>query len=344
MKRLHVLTLISLGLAVVVFVAKKRNHTTIAAGEGLVLSKEWLVVNKTPQTPVADVRPADQTFLTFPEWYLVFSPEEQADFYAHTTSTTFPFTTHTAQIWDSYKIGNNQIKDNFPPNKGYHFMIWVIGSSASVEYTAKAWYELVVGRLTDTTAPVTDEDRFNAKFTREYVDFINDLPWYQFDFGKRLGELWSTTSFVGNNIFRKVERRYMLTSELMIKYVYGKLIGMGTQQVYDEALLTTVVILENDSVLHLSRYNRFAGAATAIAKQGHSFKEIAGNNSAIMLTVLVDNNASESFDGAEKVFTQLISSDPRWKRVALACPVSELDKLLLQLDRQNVLVEHVFDY
>ena len=137
MSRLYILTLISLALAVVIFVSKRKNHTTIASGEGLVVPKEWLKANAQPLTPIKDVRPPDQTFLTFPEWYLVFSPEEQAQYYTHATSTTFPFMTHTAQIWESYKIVNDQVKDNFPPNEGYHLMIRVIGVSASVEYSVK---------------------------------------------------------------------------------------------------------------------------------------------------------------------------------------------------------------
>jgi hypothetical protein len=339
MSRLHILTLISLALAVVIFIAKRQDHTTIASGQGLVVPKEWLKTNEHPFTSAKDVRPPDQTFLTFPEWYLVFSPEEQAQYYAHTTSTSFPFMTHTAQIWESYRIMNDQIKGNFPPNDDYHLMIRVIGVSASAEYSLKQWYETVVGRLTDTYVPLTDEDRFNAKFTRDYVDFINDLPWYQFDFGRSLAELWTTTSFFGDHPVRKLERRYILTSELMVKYVYGKLIGFGTQQVYEEALLTTVVILDNDSLVHLPRYNRFAVAAAELAKQGHSFKEIAGNNSAILVTILLQGDDPIP-KGTKKVFTQIISSDPRWKRVALVVPVSDLHALL----KQPLNIEHVFDY
>jgi len=53
----------------------KKKATTIAAGEGKVVPKDWLIQNRNPLTPKEDQRPADQTFLTFPEWYLVFSPE-----------------------------------------------------------------------------------------------------------------------------------------------------------------------------------------------------------------------------------------------------------------------------
>jgi hypothetical protein len=56
-----------------IFLFKKRDPTTIATGEGLVVPKAWLATNKDPRTHKADVRAADQTFLTFPEWFLVFS-------------------------------------------------------------------------------------------------------------------------------------------------------------------------------------------------------------------------------------------------------------------------------
>jgi hypothetical protein len=344
MKRLYILTLCSIGLAACIFFFKKRNPTTIAEGEGLVIKKDWLVQNKNPLTPKNDCRPADQTFLTFPEWYLVFSPEEQANYFKEHTATTFPFMSHTAQIWESYKIVNNQIKDNFQTNTGYHFMILVIGSSASVEYSIKAWYETIIGRITDTYIVKTEEDKFNAKFTQDYVNFIKDRPWYEFDFKSCLKYLWASTSFFGNNFLRKLERKYILTSELAVKYVYGKLIGLGTKTVYDEALPTTAVVLENDSLQSLPRYDKFANAITALAKNGHSFKEIAGNNSAILLTVLVTNSDKTNFENTQTVFTQPISSDPTTKRIALAVPITSLNKLLLQLSNNKIKIEHVFDF
>lgn len=344
MKRLRLLTVCSILLAVVIFLFKKREPTTIAAGEGLVIPKEWLVTNKNPRTTKADIRPADQTFLTYPEWFLVFSPEEQARYFKDHTATTFPFMSHTAQIWESYEIVNDQIKDNFPRNTDYHFMIWVIGTSASAEYAIKTWYETIVGRITDTGEPLTDEDKFNAKFAQDYVTFIKDRPWYAFDFKGRLKDLWGSTSFFDSNFLRKTERKYILTSELLVKYVYGKLIGLGTEQVYDTALPTTAVVLDNDSLKYLPRYDKFANEALSIANSGCSFKEIAGNNSAILLTVLVAANNTTKFESTQTVFTQPLASDPTKKRIALAVPVVSLSKLLLQLANDKIRVEHVFDY
>lgn len=344
MKRLYILTLCSLALLACILLLKKRSPTTIAAGEGLVIPKEWLITNKVPLTPKIDLRPADQTFLSYPEWFLVFSPEEQATYFKQHTATSFPFISHTKQIWESYKIVNKQIKDNFPTNTGYHFMIWVIGTSATVEYLIKAWYETIIGRITDTRIPLTEEDEFNAKYTQNYVDFIKDKPWYEFDFKSRLKTLWISTSLFGRNFLRKVERKYILTSELLVKYGYGKLIRLGTKQVYEVALPTTAVILDNSSLQYLPRYDRFASAAVDLAKKGHSFKEIAGNNSAILLTVLVQSNNKEKFENAQTIFIQPISSDPAIKRIALATPVTTLHKLLLQLNNERIKIEHVFDY
>jgi len=344
MKRLYLLTLVSVGLAACIFFFKKRNPATIATGDGLVVSKEWLVTNKNPLTPKADIRPADQTFLTFPEWFLVFSPEEQATYFKQHTATTFPFIAHISQIWESYRIVNDQIKDNFPTNTGYHFMIWVIGSSASVEYAIKAWYETIVGRMTNTGEPVTGEDRFNERFTQAYVDFIKDRPWYEFNFKKELNTLWTATPFFGSHFFRKLERRYILTSELLVKYGYGKLIGLGTKQMYEVALPTTAVVLDNDSLQYLPRYDKFANAALTIARKGHGFKEIAGNNSGILLTVLAPSATNTSFNNARTLFIQPVASNLSLKRIALVTPVTNLSPLLKQLDSGQVKVEHVFDF
>ncbi len=344
MKRLRILIFCTVVAASLIFFFKKRNPTTIAVGEGLVIKKEWLAINKIPITQQKDIRPADQTFLTFPEWYLVFSPEEQATYFKKYTATSFPFMCHTKQIWESYHIVNNQIKDNFPVNKGYHFMIWVIGSSATIEYSIKALYETIIGRITDTHEVQTDEDNFNAKFTQDYVDFIKVKPWYEFNFKKQLQYLWTETTFFDNHFLRKIERKYILTSELLVKYVYGKLIGIGTKQVYGEALPTTAVIIDDTTLISLPRYDKFNQAIADLARNGKNFKEIAGNNSAILLTILVPATNESQFRNAQIVFTQPISSDITMKRIALAVPVTQLQKMLNQLTTENIKIEHVFDY
>ena len=240
-------------------------------------------------------------------------------------------------------------------------MIWVIGSSASAEYAIKAGYETIIGRLTDTHEVATDEDKFNASYTQDYVNFIKDRPWYEFNFNKQLSTLWSSTSFFGDHFLRKLERKYFLTSELLVKSAYGKLIGLGTKTVYDAAVPTTAVLVDSilpnnlsldiikkyddgSALLSLPRYDQFNPAICELAKNGFSFREIAGNNSAILLTVLVSSGTELLYENAQPVFKQPITSDIATQRIAIAVPVKDLNKLLVKLDRDKIKIEHIFDY
>ncbi|GAB2602958.1 hypothetical protein [Spirosoma areae] len=366
MLRLPILTIMMVLLASFLFFRNKRNPLTIPAGKGCVVPKDWLVSNPHPVTPAEHIRPADQTFLTYPEWFLVHSPAELAD-YAHAkTTTTFPYMSHVNQLWQSYGIVYDQIKGSFPFNTGYHIMIWVIGVSTTVEYALKALYETVVGRLTNPAngAIVTEEDQFNARFTKEYVEFIRVLPWYEFDFTSRIPKLLTGTSFFGPHFIRKCERKYMLLTELLVKAGYGYLIKLGTKASYDEALLVTAVVVDQlppaltpvpntkiegvrpdgSAVLLLPRYEAFHPAVSALVKQGVTFREIAGNNSAILLTVLAPETWQPTSPDFRFVFTQPIVTKPGLKRVALVTPVGWLDKTIRFVNEQNVTIEHVYDY
>lgn len=361
MQRLYILTLISVSIAILLALFYNNTPTTKANGEGLVVPKEWLTATKNKITPANDVRPADQTFLTYPEWFLVFSPEEQARYFSRKTASSFPFMSHTAQIWESYAIVNNQIKDIFPTNTGYHFMIWVIGTSATVEYAIKAWYETVIGKLTDTGSTSTDEDIFNARFTQCYVTFIKDRPWYEFNFKEQLEILWKDVPLTGDNMLRKIERRYILSSELIMKYFYGKLIGIGTQTVYGAALPTTAVIIDSlttektpyvisktypdkSALIYLPRYDKFNDAITSLVLSGHSFREIAGNDGAILISVIIPENSTVKLENSIVIFEQPIASDNSLKRVAFVVQVTKLHTVLTQLKTIKATTEHIFDY
>ena len=45
-------------------------------------------------------------------------------------------------------------------------------------------------------------------------------------------------------MLRKLERRYYLTTELLIKSGYGWLIGLGTKSAYETASLQTAVVMD----------------------------------------------------------------------------------------------------
>jgi len=363
MNRLRILTLVFLMLAVLTFTVKNRKSSTLPAGNGLLIDKTLLTVNPNPQTPEIDRRPGDQTFLTYPEWFLVFSPAEQADYFKTHTSTSFPYNEHIDQMWRGYQIVYDQIKNNYPFNTGYHMMIMVIAGSTTIEYGIKLFYETVIGRITDTSPEekMTAEDKFNADYQYSYVKFIEALPWYEFDFSQMLNSLWVNTPITGPHLLRKLERRYYLTTELIVKVAYGWLIGLGTKTAYETASLKTAVVMHpprtgqetgmnglqilNDGkiLVMLPRYAEFNLAVCKLAKHGYSFNEIAGNKGAIMLTVLTTKPFQEN-NGYMPIFSQEIITKPGLKRIALVTTVRNLSNILQMLQHEKVTIEHIYDY
>lgn len=321
-----------------------------------------------PVIAEADRRGEDQTFLTYPEWFLVYSPDEYADHLAADAAPSeFPWLGHLRQFWQAYGALRDYTAARYPYNGEYHTMIAVIGVSTTVEYALKGGYELLVGRLTEITrgAQPTAEDALSARYARDYVDFLDLQPWYEFDFAARLGELWSDTPWFGPDMLRKWERRYVLTSEFAAKAVYAKLIGWGAASSFDKPVPETVALVsglpgnavlpsgvrlrdtlpDGRQLLSLPRYAPFTPASLALARQGADFVEIAGNRDNILVTALAPASWQPTADwNRSLLFRQPILTRPQEQRIAVVVPVAALDALLLELAEPPFVLEHVYDY
>lgn len=322
-----------------------------------------------PLTPAEHVRTADQTFLTFPEWYLVHSPAEYAAYLAGNSRVSgFPLFAHIGQFWQAYDAVNREIVKKYPFNAGYHLMVMVIGLSTTLEYGLKGVYEHTVGRIAEATrsGETVPEERFAAKYAQAYVDFIRIDPWYQFDFWSRFTELWADSPLRGPNLVRRWERRFVLSTELLAKEAYARLIKLGTQSIYDAPKPVTAVLLSRTPAAgddRFSEFHRLAGASAApvlatipryeaftrysawLAGQGIDFVEIAGNRGDVLVSVLV----TDVWAGAavRVLFEQPILTQPGRKRVVYATPVAQLANELRRAAAAapaQVLVEHVYDF
>jgi hypothetical protein len=311
-------------------------------------------------------RPPDQTFLTFPEWFLVHSPAEYARYLASGAPVSaFPLFAHVAQFWQAYAAVTHEVR-RFPFNGGYHLMICVIGTSTTVEYTLKGIYEHTIGRLAQATVTGHDpvpEERFATAYAQRYVDFIRVDPWYLFDFGAELRTLWTEVPTSGPNLARRWERRFLLTTELLVKSGYGKLIKLGTQSIYDAPRPVTAVVLSalpprdaaHPDVVVLQtagpqvlatipRYEGFTTYARWLAANRIDFREIAGNDGDVLVS-LIAPAAWQPAAGSRVLFEQPMLTTPGRKRSVVALPVAQLGGLLRAADRQAGLqVEHVYDF
>lgn len=276
------------------------------------------------RTPEALRRPADQTYLTYPEWFLVFSPEEYADWVEERPPTDFPFLRHVIDVWAGYADITTAIPATEPTNFGYHAMIWVIAGSTTAEYTVRAIYESTIGRVTAATVlspqpdgQLTNEDRFGATVAREYERFLRQHAWYDYDYADALARLWTEVPFTWSAPVRAIERRYWLTTEYLFKLGYAQLLRAASHSTFDAASFeerTDCVVrgLPEGFSLHegameieerwddgavlvrLPRYQAFLGAALDVADAGATFEEIAGNQGRILVSVRAEVGWSPS--------------------------------------------------
>lgn len=312
-------------------------------------------------------RDEGQTYITFPEWYLVYSPAEYAEWMKSKPPSGFPYFGAIGQFWNGYHSVYGEVKGRYPFNWGYHFMIWVIGTSFTVEMAGKGIYEATLGKFSEWVSENKGvaEDRFAAKVAQDYVDFIRVDPWYDFAFAKRLRELWKLPHVQGESRIRILERKLFLSAEYGIKAVYATLITLGTKSIYGDAddrmllrahhvslgetaaryqIKTLATLADGSVLLSLPRYEAFREAVVFLAKSGASYAEIAGNHE-ILITALVPATWTYSLSSGREIFKQNILTNPRLKRIGIRTPVADLHRVLLGLGAvPSGILEHVYDY
>ena len=311
-------------------------------------------------------RPEDDTFLSYPEWYIVWSYQEKADFQEHHLPSTFPYFDALKQYWSSYCCICRLINGKYPSNLGEQVMLVVIGVSFSAEYLIKGGYEGTIGRLSEWTSAsdFTQEDRFAYKVAREYADFVHVRPFYEFHFAKQVPDLWADTDLWGNRPVRKWERKLFLTADYTIEAFYCWVIERLTHLTYGHEPGDTYAWVDNASpallasmprlkivkqvgakslIVEIPRYHEFTAIASDLAHRGIKFTEIAGN-SQIAVSVVVPQLWSYAGPDAQQLFSLPVLTSPEKKRLVLSVDVPSLYVLLGTLQKSGVAVEHIYDY
>ena len=306
-------------------------------------------------------RPEAQTYLTLPEWYVVFSADEYAAFLGKDRPSGFPYFRAVGQFWQAYYEVCTVAGDRYPFNSDYQLMLAVVGTSFTAENIVKGVYENTVGRLSEwsSSGTPTPEEEFGRQVAAEYGAFIHVMPWYEFPFWSKIGPLWATTPAEPDTI-RKVERRVALTTEYVIKAGYGWAIRQGAATVFtpedleirtraegvtpEIAASVEGVRIADDGAVILPRYEAFTRVMPRLVERGVSFTEIAGNDE-IMLTVLAPGDWRPSGGNAEILFRMPILTEPERTRVAIRVPVRSLHTVLGEVAGGNgAALEHIFDY
>jgi len=325
---------------------------------------------------VADIpdyyRPESKTYLTLPEWYIVYSTDEYADFIAENSSSDFPYFRAVGQFWDSYAAVCGEIRGRYPFNGDSQFTLTFIGLSFTAENMLKGAYEGTVGRVTDwiSSDTPTEEEAYAAQVAQEYGQFMHEIPWYFFPFKEKLQGLWNDTSMWGPDPIRKWERKLALTVEYGGKFLYGSFTNLGAQATYGGADVEKIYAVtrgvtedmqskdleipkeidDQRQLLRITRFEYFSDTVPGLLERGVQFDEIAGNHE-ILFTLLGPQDADYNFEYGDYLFDLPILTHPSTgsgqgqTRAAIKVRVGDMGLFFEELKtRENLRFEHMYDY
>ncbi len=304
-----------------------------------------------------------QTFLTVPEWYLVFNPKEYADYLeAGNNPSDFPFYASIDEYWKLYDRSMKLVSKAYPENEEYSTMLNVIGVSITLEYTAKMLYENTIGRSFSwfSNEILSDEERIIMEAQCAYSDFIYDRAWYEFEFMPWVKKVWSVSNRAESSWLRKTERTLFFTLEFTFKAVYSKLIGWAAEASYEEPVTDIYLIISTADLLQtlpemkvieeqngkkiigIKRWGAFTKTILGIKDENIDIIEIGGNDE-ILVSVLMDKNQN-AFRQEELLYESSVVSNMDRKRNVYLLPVHRLLSFVKDAKAKGIEIEHIFDY
>ena len=318
-------------------------------------------------------RGEEQSFLTIPEWYLVFQPKEYADYLAEGRNpSNFPFYESIDEYWALYDRAIAISRQNYPANAEYQTMLRVIGISTTLEYLAKGAYEASIGRFSRWTASGedTEEDKLIQQAHRAYSELIFDDAWYEFDFAAWRDRIWAETSLWGDHPLRKWERKLFFSAEFGLKSLYAKAIKYAAESTYGETdkriYLTAQRVMNNsirlpkepdgvemlagggdDFLMALPRWGGFTKTMPRFASDEWAIMDISGNHQIVVSLLGQAGVETSALAGSELFRSPLVSDDER-ERIFVLVGVADLTYFLEDLSgnqaNTQLELEHIFDY
>lgn len=296
-------------------------------------------------------RPEGRTLLTYPEWHIVHAYADYAQVIGSADPHDYGFLAAISGFWSS----TCALSQASGPHGGFPWetkqMVYTIGVSFTAELLAKAGYEETLGRLFallrgDTRAPLDD---LSARQAAEYAVFLQQVPWYQWNFTRDAEELDTAAA----NTLRDQERRLALGLEYRAKAAYARLIATAVAAVGADQLRLRAVVdgvpaaalaalpdvqvvetLPQGTVIEAPRYRAFTRLAETIVAAGGSFVEIAGNDD-ILFTMITDQPTAAAIHSFPR------QGNPGFRHLVLI-PVADLAETLRALPQGAL--EHIHDY
>lgn len=318
---------------------------TMCQGEGIAA----------PSTPLSgETRPEIRTLLTYPEWHIVHAYDDYAAVIATGDPHDYAFLRAIAGYWRSLCTLTRESAALGEIDGPTRQMVHVIGVSFTVEMLAKAAYEETLGRLaTWVRGPVPSTlDRLSAEQAAGYATFLQQVPWYRYDFAADADTLAATA----DGSFRDAERAFALGIEHRVRAAYAGVIGRAVAATgFDDLTLQMIVADLSPEVLAATpgvrvirptpagtevetpRYRELTGILADWAARGARFADIAGNDR-IMFTAL---SPRPEEPGALASLPRQGHGDVRH---LFLVDVTDLAAALRALPGRGLTLEHIHDY
>jgi hypothetical protein len=302
-----------------------------------------------------------RTWLTYPEWHIVYSAASLGRFLQTGRPSGYSYWRDVRSFWSGYCAVNRAAAARGGAPTDARIMLYTIGLSYAAEMLIKAAYENTLGRVAEWLGGWRSaDDLYAAKVQQRYGAFMHETPWYEFPFDQAFSGLWDTTEDRAH--LRHWERRLALSGEYGVKAGYARLIGWasGASLGRDERTLRFVARAEPEDVasidprlkavanarglmvLEAPRYAQFTELLGKLAAANVPLVEIAGNDD-IFLTALVPDKIAHPPSGTE-IMSMPLGDRPGWRRVGIATKVPSLTAIISAIRRSGGSVEHVYDY
>jgi hypothetical protein len=305
-------------------------------------------------------RPEANSYLTYPEWHIVYAYDGLAQALKTGDEHAFDYASSVAAFWRTTCALMRVADAHGGADGATRRMIHTIGVSFTAEMAAKAAYEETFGRLTAWLRGTkkTPQDEVVATMAADYAAFLRQTPWYKYPFDRETRKLWAAPV---NGWMRGWERRLAIGTEFTAKRVYASAIG-GAVAATGEATVVIRSVVSGLSARALSgiadvtvvrtgpagveietpRYDRFTQILAEIARRGGTIREIAGNDD-IMVTLTVPPDSAPRLR-AGTLITRLTRDGFAGDRLLVNVKVADLATLLNANPIGDPGVEHVFDY
>ena len=304
-----------------------------------------------PRVPAPDRRPEANSYLTYPEWHIVFAYDGLAEVLKTGNENRFGYLASIRDFWRADCALTRIADRRGGADADTRVMIATIGVSFTLEMLLKGAYEDTVGRLAAAWRGPrkTPQDLVARDMAADYAAFLRHTPWYAYAFRSWIARLWAAPV---DGIVRGWERGggggrgagggVAVGTGAAAPTIRSVVSGLPAARL---AAMADVRVVSDDAgglLIETPRYARFTQLLAEIAEAGGTIEDIAGNER-VMVSLTTRPGAAPP-PRAGEVILRLPRSGFDGDRVLVAVRIADLAALLRAVPLADPGIEHIFDY